>query len=162
MFYVIQVVVGVLLLLKKKFFGCVLIVIIGGGLLLVLVLIMVIFVVIVLFVYNDYIVCVRIVIVVNVLQLLKQQVQYFVDDEGCCFGVNDVGFLVLGDFIQVGLLVVNIGCFNNGYCGIEVMLVVFGKSFDGDLLWLEYDCDSGCWECSGESDDKYLLMLCRG
>jgi len=41
-------------------------------------------------------------------------------------------------------------------------VLVPGKSLDGDLLWLEYDRDSGRWECSGESDDKYLPPSCRG
>ncbi|MDH2179868.1 pilin [Stenotrophomonas sp. GD03654] len=136
--------------------------IIGGGLLLVLVPIVAILAAIALPAYNDYTVRAKVAGAVTALQPLKDQVQHFADDEGRCPGANDAGFPAPGDFTQAGLSAVNIGRFNNGHCGIEATLAVPGKKPDGDLLWLEYDRDSGRWECSGESDDKYLPPSCRG
>jgi type IV pilus assembly protein PilA len=160
--YATQTPAGVLPPPKKKLSGCALTAIIGGGLLLVLVPVMAILAAIALPAYNDYTVRAKVATAVNALQPLKQQVQHFADDEGRCPGANDAGFPAPGDFTQAGLSAVNIGRFNNGHCGIEATLAVPGKSLDGDLLWLEYDRDSGRWECSGESDDKYLPPSCRG
>ncbi|MGF6417381.1 type IV pilus assembly protein PilA [Stenotrophomonas sp. AN71] len=153
---------GVLPPPKKKLSGCALTAIIGGGLLLVLVPVMAILAAIALPAYNDYTLRAKVATAVNALQPLKTQVQHFADDEGRCPGANDAGFPAPGDFAQGGLSAVNIGRFNNGHCGIEATLAVPGKPLDGDLLWLEYDRDSGRWECSGESDDKYLPLSCRG
>ncbi|BBO53262.1 MULTISPECIES: pilin [Stenotrophomonas] len=147
---------------KKKLSGCALTAIIGGGLLLVLVPIIAILAAIALPAYNDYTLRAKVAGAVTVLQPLKDQVQHFADDEGRCPGANDAGFPAPGDFAHAGLSAVNIGRFNNGHCGIEATLAVPGKSIDGDLLWLEYDRDSGRWECTGESDDKYLPPSCRG
>ncbi|HGM7314728.1 TPA: pilin [Stenotrophomonas maltophilia] len=153
---------GVLPPPKKKLSGCALTAIIGGGLLLVLIPILAILAAIALPAYKDYTVRAKVAGAVSALQPLKDQVQHFADDEGRCPGANDAGFPAPGDFTQVGLSAVNIGRFNNGHCGIEATLALPGKSLDGDLLWLEYDRDSGRWECSGESDDKYLPPSCRG
>ncbi len=136
---------------KKKLSGCALTAIIGGGLLLVLVPIVAILVTIALPAYNDYTLRAKVAGAVTALQPLKDQVQHFADDEGRCPGGNDAGFPAPGDFAHAGLSAVNIGRFNNGHCGIEATLALPGKSLDGDLLWLEYDRDSGRWECSGES-----------
>jgi type IV pilus assembly protein PilA len=147
---------------KKKLSGCALTAIIGGGLLLVLVPVMAILAAIALPAYNDYTVRAKVAAAADALHPLQDQVQHFADEQGRCPGANDAGFPAAGDFTQVGLSAVNIGRFNNGHCGIEATLAMPGKSTDGDLLWLEYDRDSGRWECSGESDDKYLPTACRG
>ncbi|MBA0447277.1 GYF domain-containing protein [Stenotrophomonas maltophilia] len=153
---------GVLPPQKKKLSGCALTAIIGGGLLLVLVPIMAILAAIALPAYNDYTVRAKIAAAADALHPLQDQVEHFADDQGRCPGANDPGFPAPGDFTQAGLSAVNIGRFNNGHCGIEATLALPGKSVDGDLLWLEYDRDSGRWECSGESNDKYLPPSCRG
>lgn len=147
---------------KKKLSGVALAAIIGGGLLLVLVPVLAILAAIALPAYNDYTVRARVANAISTLQPLKGQVQHFADEQGRCPGANDAGFPAPGDFTQAGLSAVNIGRFNNGHCGIEATLAAPGKRLDGDLLWLEYDRDSGRWECSGESDDKYLPPSCRG
>lgn len=153
---------GVLPPPKKKLSGCALTAIIGGGLLLVLVPIMAILAAIALPAYNEYTVRAKVAAAADALHPLKDQVQHFADDEGRCPGANDAGFPAPGDFTQAGLSAVHIGRFNNGHCGIEATLAAPGKQIDGDLLWLEYDRDSGRWECSGESDNKYLPPSCRG
>jgi len=147
---------------KKKLSGCALTAIIGGGLLLVLVPIMAILAAIALPAYNEYTVRAKVAAAADALHPLQDQVQHFADEEGRCPGANDAGFPAPGDFTQVGLSAVHIGRFNNGHCGIEATLAAPGKQIDGDLLWLEYDRDSGRWECSGESDNKYLPPSCRG
>lgn len=147
---------------KKGLSGCAITAIIGGVGLLVLVPIGAILAAIAMPAYNDYVMRSKIAATVTVLQPLKDQVQHFADDEGRCPGANDAGFPAAGDFASQGLSAVHIGRFNNGHCGIEATLSIPGKSLDGDLLWLEYDRDSGRWECSGESDDKYLPTQCRG
>ncbi len=144
---------------KKKLSGCALTAIIGGLLL-----------VLVpdrghpepsLPAYNDYTLRAKVAGAVTALQPLKDQVQHFADDEGRCPGGNDAGFPAPGDFAHAGLSAVNIGRFNNGHCGIEATLAL-PAGLDGDLLWLEYDRDGGRWECSGESNGKYLPPSCRG
>lgn len=147
---------------KKKLSGCALTAIIGGGLLLVLVPVMAILAAIALPAYSDYTMRAKVAAAADALHPLQDQVQHFADEQGRCPGANDAGFPAPGDFTQAGLSAVNIGRFNNGHCGIEATLAMPGKSIDGDLLWLEYDRDSGRWECSGESDDKYLPTACRG
>lgn len=147
---------------KKGLSGCALTAIIGGAVLLVLVPIVAILAAIALPAYNDYTLRAKVATAVTALQPLKEQVRHFADDEGRCPGANDAGFPASGDFTQAGLSAVNIGRFNNGHCGIEATLSAPGKRIDGDLLWLEYDRDSGRWECSGESDNKYLPQQCRG
>ncbi|AWH30644.1 MULTISPECIES: GYF domain-containing protein [Stenotrophomonas] len=147
---------------KKGLSGCAITAIIGGGLLLILVPICAILAAIALPAYNDYTIKAKVAGAITALQPLKDQVQHFADDEGRCPGANDAGFPGAGDFAAQGLSAVHIGRFNNGHCGIEATLSVPGKTIDGDLLWQEYDRDSGRWECSGESDDKYLPVACRG
>ena len=147
---------------KKGLSGCAIAAIVGGVILLVLVPICAILAAIALPAYNDYGLRAKVAGGVTALQPLKDQVQHFADDQGRCPGANDAGFPAAGDFAGDGLSAVNIGRFNNGHCGIEATLSAPGKTIDGDLLWLEYDRDSGRWECSGESDDKYLPVNCRG
>ena len=58
---------------------------------------------------------------------------------------------------------IRIGRFDNGHCGLEALLEVPGKpQLQGKAIWLDYDADSGRWECSAEPDDKYLPAECRG
>lgn len=147
---------------KKGLSGCALTAIIGGALLLVVVPIVAILAAIALPAYNDYTLRSKVATSLTALQPLKDQVQHFADEEGRCPGANDAGFPAPGDFSAAGLSAVHIGRFNNGHCGIEATLAAPGKTIDGDLLWLEYDRDSGRWECSGESNDKYLPQQCRG
>ncbi|WP_303636903.1 MULTISPECIES: pilin [Stenotrophomonas] len=146
---------------KQGLSGCAIGAIIGG-VLLVLVPICAILAAIALPAYSDYTQRAKVAAAVTALEPLKEKVQHFADDQGRCPGANDAGFPASADFAAQGLSAVNIGRFNNGHCGIEATLSVPGKALDGDLLWLEYDRDSGRWECSGESDDKYLPTHCRG
>ncbi|WP_313251049.1 GYF domain-containing protein [Stenotrophomonas indicatrix] len=147
---------------KKGLSGCALTAIIGGVALLVVVPILAILAAIALPAYNDYTIKAKVAGAITALQPLKDKVQHFADDQGRCPGANDAGFPAADEFADQGLSAVHIGRFNNGHCGIEATLAVPGKSQDGDLLWLEYDRDSGRWECSGESDDKYLPTQCHG
>jgi len=147
---------------KKGLSGCALTAIIGGVALLVLVPILAILAAIALPAYNDYTLKAKVAGAVTALQPLKEQVQRFADDQGRCPGANDAGFPEADSFASQGLSAVHIGRFNNGHCGIEATLAVPGKAIDGDLLWQEYDRESGRWECTGESDDKYLPVQCRG
>ncbi len=147
---------------KKGLSGCALTAIIGGVALLVLVPIVAILAAIALPAYNDYTLKAKVAGAVTALQPLKEQVQRFADDQGRCPGANDAGFPEAGSFASQGLSAVHIGRFNNGHCGIEATLAVPGKAIDGDLLWQEYDRESGRWECTGESDNKYLPVQCRG
>ena len=147
---------------KKGLSGCALTAIIVGVGLLVLVPIMAILAAIALPAYNDYTIKAKVAGAITALQPLKEQVQRFADDQGRCPGANDAGFPEAGSFASQGLSAVHIGRFNNGHCGIEATLAVPGKAIDGDLLWQEYDRESGRWECTGESDNKYLPVQCRG
>jgi len=147
---------------KKGLSGCALTAIIGGVALLVLVPIVAILAAIALPAYNDYTIKAKVAGAITALQPVKEQVQRFADDQGRCPGANDAGFPEAGSFASQGLSAVHIGRFNNGHCGIEATLAVPGKAIDGDLLWQEYDRESGRWECTGESDDKYLPVQCRG
>lgn len=147
---------------KKGLSGCALTAIIVGVGLLVLVPIVAILAAIALPAYNDYTIKAKVAGAITALQPLKEQVQRFADDQGRCPGANDAGFPEAGSFASQGLSAVHIGRFNNGHCGIEATLAVPGKAIDGDLLWQEYDRESGRWECTGESDNKYLPVQCRG
>jgi len=147
---------------KKGLSGCALTAIIGGVALLVLVPILAILAAIALPAYNDYTLRAKVAVAADALHPLQAQVEHFAEEQGRCPGANDAGFPAPGDFTQAGLSAVHIGRFNNGHCGIEGTLAMPGKSIDGDLLWLEYDRDSGRWECSGESDNKYLPKACHG
>jgi len=147
---------------RKGLSGCALTAIIGGVALLVLVPILAILAAIALPAYNDYVIKSKVAGAITALQPLKEQVQRFADDQGRCPGANDAGFPEAGSFASQGLSAVHIGRFNNGHCGIEATLALPGKTIDGDLLWQEYDRDSGRWECTGESDNKYLPVQCRG
>jgi len=147
---------------RKGLSGCALTAIIGGVALVVVVPILAILAAIALPAYNDYTLKAKVSAAITALQPVKDQVQRFADNEGRCPGANDAGFPAAGDFAAQGLSAVHIGRFNNGHCGIEATLSVPGKTIDGDLLWQEYDRDSGRWECSGESDNKYLPTQCHG
>ncbi|HDS1040776.1 TPA: DUF4339 domain-containing protein [Stenotrophomonas maltophilia] len=147
---------------RKGLSGCALTAIIGGVALVVVVPILAILAAIALPAYNDYTLKAKVAAAITALQPVKDQVQRFADNEGRCPGANDAGFPDAGDFAAQGLSAVHIGRFNNGHCGIEATLSVPGKTIDGDLLWQEYDRDSGRWECSGESDNKYLPTQCHG
>lgn len=163
-FYVSQLLlVQLVVVLQKSLFGCVIVgivvVVFGvGGLVFIGIL-----VVIVLFVYQDYIYCVKVSVVYVVLVLIKIQVEEFVVINGYCLVNDDEGFLLVDGYVLDGIFVLCIGCFDNNYCGIEVELLIFGSiGLDGMLLWLDYDGDVWYWECIGGVDDKYLLMVCCG
>jgi type IV pilus assembly protein PilA len=147
---------------KKGLSGCALFAVIGGVALVVLVPIVAILAAIALPAYNDYTLKAKVAGAITALQPLKEQVQRFADDQGRCPGANDAGFPEAGSFAGQGLSAVHIGRFNNGHCGIEATLSLPGKAIDGDLLWQEYDRESGRWECTGESDNKYLPAQCHG
>lgn len=94
---------------------------------------------------------------------LKFQIAEFVAEHGRCPVNDDSGFGAPESYAGDGIDTVRIGRFDNGHCGLEALLRVPGKAqLHGKAIWLDYDTDSGDWECSAEVDDKYLPMECRG
>ncbi|KAF1015002.1 MAG: Fimbrial protein [Stenotrophomonas maltophilia] len=112
--------------------------------------------------YHDYTTRSKVTGAVAALVPLKLQVEEFAEQNGRCPSANDAGFPAAHAFAGDGLSSVNIGRFEVGTCGIEASLSVPGQPIDGDLLWLEYDRDSGRWQCGGESPDKVLPTPCQG
>lgn len=61
---------------------------------------------------------------------------------------------------------VNVGAFENGNCGYEIVLRGTGSStVDGKKLWWEHakggDGNAQGWRCSTEMAAKYLPLACR-
>jgi type IV pilus assembly protein PilA len=93
---------------------------------------------------------------------IKLAVAGFHDEYGRCPVNDDEGFQPAESYADGAIGAVRIGRFDNGHCGVEAELTVPGStSLDGKLLWLDYN-GAGHWECSGEPDDKYLPLECRG
>jgi type IV pilus assembly protein PilA len=81
----------------------------------------------------------------------------------CCPVNDDEGFQPAEGYAAGAVGAVRIGRFDNGHCGVEAELTVPGStSLDGKLLWLDYDGEQQHWTCSGEPDDTYLPLDCRG
>lgn len=93
---------------------------------------------------------------------VKLAVAEFHSVHGRCPVNDDDGFQPAEGYADGAIGAVRIGRFNNGHCGVEAELTVPGSSsLDGKLLWLDYN-GAEHWECSGEPDDKYLPLECRG
>ncbi|GAB3064884.1 pilin [Stenotrophomonas tumulicola] len=147
---------------KSGLSGCALTAIIGGGALVVLVPVCAILAAIALPSYNDYVIRSKVAQSISALQPLKLQVQEFNARQGRCPTGTDPGFPGHDQFIAQGFSSVQFGRFENRHCGIEATLATGKSTIDGDLLWLEFDPDATRWECSGETEDKYLPVDCRG
>ena len=146
---------------KKPLSGCAMTAIIGGAALLVLVPVCAILAAIALPAYKDYTIRAKVAQSVVALQPLKVQVAEFVNREGRCPTSADPDFPAHDQYAGQGLSSVQFGQFENDHCGIEATLAVGESRVDGDLLWQEYDPQSSNWECSSDSDDKYLPVNCR-
>ena len=54
------------------------------------------------------------------------------------------------------------GQLENGHCGIDASLHMPQHAvLDGQSLWLDYDNDTGEWQCASDVADKYLPISCR-
>ncbi|MGV8961547.1 MAG: pilin [Stenotrophomonas sp.] len=94
---------------------------------------------------------------------LKGQVGTFFAEHQRCPVNDDAGFGTPESYVQGDIGSIRIGRFDNGHCGLEALLQVPGKSeLQGKAIWLDYDTDSGQWQCSAEVDDEYLPHECRG
>lgn len=93
---------------------------------------------------------------------IKVAVAGFHREQGRCPVNDDEGFQPAERYADGAISSVRIGRFNNGHCGVEAQLTVPGSAaLDGKLLWLDYN-GADVWECSGEPDDTYLPLECRG
>jgi len=94
---------------------------------------------------------------------LQAEVAAFAQAHGRCPVNGDDGFgepeaLATGEVASV-----RVGRFGNGHCGIEARLHVPGRdALDGKAIWLDYDSDTGTWQCSSDVADKFLPTGCRG
>lgn len=147
---------------KKPLSGCAMTAIIGGAALLVLVPVGAILAAIALPAYDDYTQRAKVAQAISALQPLKVQVEEFSSREGRCPTSADPGFPAHDQFAAQGLSSVQLGQFENDHCGIEATLSTGKPEMDGSLLWQEYDPQAARWECSSDTDDRYLPVNCRG
>ena len=93
---------------------------------------------------------------------LKQKVSAFVQANGRCPGNDDLGFGSPEGLSGPGISEVRIGQLENGHCGIDASLHMPQHAvLDGQSLWLDYDNDTGEWQCASDVADKYLPISCR-
>lgn len=113
--------------------------------------------------YQDYTLRARTAAAYAQLAPLKVEVAEFTAEHQRC-PVNGEGTFGTPESYADGAIgAIRIGRFDNGHCGLEALLQVPGKpQLQGKAIWLDYDADSGRWECSAEADDKYLPAECRG
>lgn len=147
---------------KKGLSGCAISAIVAAAALLVLVPICAILAAIALPAYNDYTIRAKVAQSAAALAPLKVQVEEFASSNGRCPTSADPDFPAAGDYAAQGVSSVQLGQFENQHCGIEATLAPGKPQVDGDLLWLEFDPAAARWECSGETEDKYLPVDCRG
>jgi len=112
--------------------------------------------------YRDYVARAKTSEALVTLAAVKLAVAGFHSAHGRCPVNDDEGFQPAEAYADGAINAVRIGRFNNGHCGVEAELTVPGNAaLDGKLLWLDYN-GAGQWECSGEPDDTYLPLECRG
>lgn len=113
--------------------------------------------------YQDYTLRAKTAVAYAQLAPLKAEVSAFAAEHRRC-PVNGEGtFGTPESYVDGAIGSIRIGRFDNGHCGLEALLEVPGKpQLQGKAIWLDYDADSGRWECSAEPDDKYLPAECRG
>ncbi len=147
---------------KPKLSGCALTAIIGAAALVVLVPILAILAAIALPAYQQYTLRSKTAAAHAQLLPLQEQVSAFVQAHERCPGNDDEGFGTPGDLAGEGISSVRIGQFENGHCGIEAQLHMPSHAvLDGRTLWLDYDSDTGAWQCSSDAEDKHLPLGCR-
>jgi len=113
--------------------------------------------------YRDYVARGKTTEALATLAPIKSAVAEFASEHGRCPVNDDEGFQPAEGYADGAVGAVRIGRFDNGHCGVEAELTVPGStSLDGKLLWLDYDGEQQHWTCSGEPDDTYLPLDCRG
>lgn len=147
---------------KRKLSGCALTAIIGAAALVVLIPILAILAAIALPAYQQYTLRSKITMAHAHLVPLKQKVSAFVQANGRCPGNDDLGFGSPEGLSGPGISEVRIGQLENGHCGIDASLHMPQHAvLDGQSLWLDYDNDTGEWQCASDVADKYLPISCR-
>ena len=147
---------------RKGLSGCAIVGIIAGVIAVLVIIVGAVLAAIALPVYQEYVARSKTSEALVTLAPIKLAVAGFHDEYGRCPVNDDEGFQPAESYADGAIGAVRIGRFDNGHCGVEAELTVPGSTpLDGKLLWLDYN-GAGHWECSGEPDDKYLPLECRG
>ena len=147
---------------KRGLSGCAITAIIAAIVGMVLLAILAILAAIALPAYADYMQRSKTAIAYGQLLPLQAEVATFVQDHERCPTNDDEGFGSAEELAEGDVSAVHIGRFDNGHCGIEARLHVPGRdALDGKAIWLDYDSDTGAWQCSSEVADKLLPHACR-
>lgn len=113
--------------------------------------------------YTEYVQRSRTAVAYSHLLPLQAEVAAFAQEHGRCPVNGEDGFGDPGALAGGELATVHIGRFDNGHCGIEARLHAPGRdALDGKAIWLDYDGDTGTWQCSSDVADKLLPSNCRG
>lgn len=111
--------------------------------------------------YQDYKLRARTSEVLWNLASLQARIVSYRTTEGRCPEDGDDAFADETD--GIGLSELRVGNFDDEMCGIEgTLMAPEHAALDGKLLWLDYDPESGRWQCSSEVDDRFLPTHCRG
>ena len=147
---------------KRGLSGCAITAIIAAIVGMVLLAILAILAAIALPAYADYMQRSKTAIAYGQLLPLQTEIAAFVQDQERCPTNGDEGFGSAEELAEGDVAAVHIGRFENGHCGIEARLHVPGRdALDGKAIWLDYDSDTGAWQCSSEVADKLLPHACR-
>ena len=147
---------------KRKLSGCAITAIIGAAALVVAIPILAILAAIALPAYQEYVLRSKTATAHGQLLPLQAEIAAFVQDQERCPTNGDEGFGSAEELAEGDVAAVHIGRFENGHCGIEARLHVPGRdALDGKAIWLDYDSDTGAWQCSSEVADKLLPSSCR-
>lgn len=94
----------------------------------------------------------------------QPQVLDFLEREGSCPGNDDAGFGPAEDHAGGALSAVTFGMFEGSdRCGLEATIAAPGDdALDQGTIWLEYERETGSWDCSSDIPDKLLPIECRG
>lgn len=112
--------------------------------------------------YNEYLQRSKTAIVRGQLLPLEAEVAAFAQAHDRCPVNGDDGFGSPESLADGDVAAIRIGRFENGHCGIEARLHVPKYSaLDGKAIWLDYDSDTGAWQCSSDVADKLLPTGCR-
>ncbi|MFC7521074.1 pilin [Xanthomonas populi] len=113
--------------------------------------------------YQDYVGHAKVAKALASLAPLKPQIAEFLAQEGRCAVNGDAGFQTPEHYANDVVSSVRIGRFDTTECGVEALIhAPTIARIDGKALWLDFDADTGSWQCSSEIDDNLLPPDCRG
>ncbi len=113
--------------------------------------------------YQEYLLRSKTTMVQGQLLDLKQQVVAFVAANERCPINDDEDFGSPESYADGDIAQVRIGRLEEAHCGLEARLHAPKQAqLDGRSIWLDYDTQTGTWQCSSDVEDRYLPSNCRG